>query len=44
MTKRENLEKKMYAEIAKGNFEKAAKIRKQLVDLDVASLARKLAK
>lgn len=42
--KRENLEKRMYKEIAKGNFDKADKIRKQLIDLDVASLAKKLAK
>lgn len=40
--KRENLEKRMYKEIAKGNFDKADKIRKQLVDLDVATLAKKL--
>lgn len=42
--KRENLEKRMYKEIANGNFDKADKIRKQIVDMDVASLAKKLAK
>lgn len=41
MTKRENLEKRMYCEIAKGNFDKADKIRKQIVDLDVKKLAEK---
>lgn len=44
MTKRENLEKRMYNEISKGNFEKADKFRKQIIDLDVANLAKKLAK
>ena len=40
MTKRERFEKQMYKEIAKGNFEKADKIRKQIVDLDVARLSK----
>lgn len=40
MTKRERLEKQMYKEIANGNFEKADKIRKQIVDLDVARLSK----
>ena len=40
--KRENLEKRMYKEISKGNFEKADKIRKQLVELDVSTLAKKI--
>lgn len=40
--KRDNLEKRMYKEIAKGNFDKADKIRQQIIDLDVASLAKKL--
>lgn len=35
MTKRERLEKNMYKEIAKGNFDKADRIRRQIVDLDV---------
>lgn len=38
-----NLEKRMYKEIEKGNFEKADKLRKQYVDLSVKSLAEKLA-
>ena len=42
--KRVNLEKRMYNEISKGNFDKADKIRKQLVDLDVKSLNKKLDK
>ena len=42
--KRANLESKMYKEISKGNFEKADKIREQLINLDVASLAKKLGK
>ena len=40
MTKRERLEKQMYKEITKGNFDKADKIRKQIVDLDVARLSK----
>lgn len=40
MAKREALEKRMYAEIAKGNFEKADKIRKKIIDLDVSSLRK----
>ncbi len=43
LQKRENLEKRMYREISKGNFEKADKIRKQLVDLDVISLKKRMA-
>lgn len=42
MKKREALEKQMYKEIAKGNFDKADKIRKQLVDLDVATLKERI--
>ena len=42
--RRENLEKKMYAEISKGNFEKADKIRKQIINIDVVTLAKKLDK
>ena len=41
MTKRERLEKQFYKEIAKGNFEKADRIMKQIVNLDVARLADK---
>ena len=44
LQKRENLEKRMYKEISKGNFDKADKIRKQLVELDVVTLAKKLSK
>lgn len=40
MTKRERLKKQMYKEIAKGNFDKADKIRKKIVDLDVARLSK----
>lgn len=43
MTKRERLEKRMYSEIKKGNYDKADKIRKQIVDLDAKDLAVKLA-
>lgn len=42
--KRENLEKRMYNEIKKGNFDKAAKIRSQIVNLDVMTLKNKLYK
>ena len=42
--KREALEKRMYKEIAKGNFSEADAIRKKIVDLDVARLARILQK
>lgn len=42
MKKREALEKKMYKEIAKGNFDKADKIRKQIVALDVATLKERI--
>ena len=44
MTKRERLENQMYKEIAKGNFDKADKIRRQIVDLDVATLNARLNK
>ena len=40
MTKRERLEKQMYKEITKGNFEKADKIMKQIVNLDAERLNR----
>lgn len=33
--KRQNLEKRYYNEIKNGNFEKAEKIMKQIVDMDV---------
>lgn len=33
--KRQNLEKRYYKEIKNGNFEKAQKIMKQIVDMDV---------
>ena len=42
--KRESLENRMYKEISKGNFDKADKLRKQLIELDVAVLAKKLSK
>lgn len=42
--KRENLEKRYYREISKGNYDKADKIMKQLVDLDTATLNKKLNK
>ena len=42
LRKRENLEKRMYAEIRKGNFDKADKIMKQLVDLDADSLKKRI--
>jgi len=41
--KRERTEKQMYKEISKGNFDKADKLRKKLVDLDVQILAAKMA-
>lgn len=41
--KRENLEKRMYREISKGNFEKADKIRKQLVEFDVETFKKCMA-
>lgn len=40
--KMKSVEKRMYKEISKGNFEKAAKLREQYVNLSVESLARKL--
>ena len=42
LEKREKLEKRMYLEIHKGNYDKADKIRKQLVELDVKNLEIKL--
>lgn len=42
--KRINLEKRMYAEINKGNFEKADKIMKQIIDMDTESLKKRLSK
>ena len=33
--KRQNLEKRYYKEIKNGNYEKAEKIMKQIVDMDV---------
>ena len=40
MAKREALEKRYYKEIANGNFEKADKIMKQIVNLDAERLNR----
>ena len=40
--KRENLEKRFYKEISKGNYEKANKIMKQIVDIDVEMSNKKL--
>lgn len=40
---REKTEKQMYKEIANGNYDKADKLRKKLVELDFQSLAKKLA-
>lgn len=34
----------MYKEIQKGNFDKADKIRKQIIELDVESLEKKFGK
>ena len=42
MAKRDALEKKMYNEIKKGNFEKADLIRKKIVALDVATLKERI--
>lgn len=42
MQKRERLERQMYKEISKGNFDKADALRKKLVDLDVKMLAMKM--
>lgn len=42
MQKRERLEKQMYKEISKGNFNKADALMKKLVDLDVQMLAIKM--
>ena len=44
LQKRENLEKRYYREISKGNYDKADKIMQQLVNLDVTTLNKKLAK
>lgn len=41
--KRETVEKKMYKEITKGNYDKADKLLKQLVDLDVQVMKQKIA-
>ena len=38
MQKRERLERQMYKEISKGNFDKADDLRKKLVDIDVKIL------
>lgn len=38
--KRENLQKRYHKEISEGNFEKADKIMKQLVELDVKMLKK----
>lgn len=43
MNKRDNLEKRYYKEIKKGNFEKADKIMKQIVEMDVDNLKKKIA-
>lgn len=40
--KRENLQKKMRKEMSQGNFEKADKILKQLVELDVKMIEKLL--
>ena len=40
MKNRETLEKRYYKEIAKGNFEKADKIMKQIVNFDTERLNR----
>lgn len=40
--KRENLEKRYYREIKKGNYEKAKEIMKKIVDLDVQMSNKKL--
>lgn len=39
-----SIQKRMYKEIAKGNFDKADALRKQYVDLSVKSLALRLDK
>ena len=39
--KRQNLERQMYKEIKKGNFEKADSILKKIVNMDVTRLNRK---
>lgn len=40
--KMDNIQKRMYKEIAKGNFDKADKLRAQYIALNVKSLALKL--
>lgn len=40
--KSENLQKRFYKEISKGNYEKADKIMKQIVNLDVEMSNKKL--
>ena len=40
--KMDHIQRSMYKEIAKGNFDKADKLRRQYVDLSVKSLAAKL--
>lgn len=40
--KRDRLERTMYKEIAKGNFDKADSIRKKIVDLDVKMAAARI--
>lgn len=42
MKKRMRLENQMYKEIAKGNFDKADAIRKKIIALDVADLAKRI--
>lgn len=42
MQKRERLEKQMYKEISKGNFDKSDALRKKIIDLDVKMLAMKM--
>ena len=41
--KMDRIQRSMYKEIAKGNFDKADKLRRQYVDLSVKCLAAKLA-
>lgn len=42
--KMNSIQKRMYKEITKGNFDKADALRKQYVDLSVKSLAMRLDK
>lgn len=39
MAKRDRIERQMYKAIEKGDYDKADRLRKQIVDLDVQSLA-----